>query len=276
MEKTISLSDGEEALAVFGRQDRHLKRIRKTLKVRLVARQNRIVIEGPDDQVAKAAETVDLLRQIYSEQNSVLDDDVESTLDSVVGTHPSVDKERLEVIAPGKIVRARTPGQQHYIETMQAGDIEAKVNPYLRPLYDALNETMGVGNFKRYVDNDVIEVIPLAFMRGRTLNNSMIILDEAQNTTHVQMKMFLTRLGVRSKMVVTGDTSQPDLPPGQISGLVDAKNILRDVTGVRFVHLTSADVVRHRMVQNVVNAYDDADRAAHEKSSGAHRRSGER
>jgi phosphate starvation-inducible PhoH-like protein len=136
------------------------------------------------------------------------------------------------------------------------GDLAAKVNPYLRPLFDALHDMMDFEQAKRFMVNDVIEVIPLAFMRGRTLNESAVILDEAQNTTPAQMLMFLTRLGHDSKMIVTGDTSQVDLPEGTPSGLSDAKNKLRGVQGIAIVELERGDIVRHRLVQNIVNAYE--------------------
>ncbi|MBI4276890.1 MAG: PhoH family protein [Armatimonadetes bacterium] len=136
------------------------------------------------------------------------------------------------------------------------GDLTAKVDPYLRPLYDALYEMMGPERFQRLSERDIIEVAPLAFMRGRTLNDSFIILDEAQNTTHEQMKMFLTRLGFGSKAVVTGDITQIDLPRERPSGLVGVQTILRDVEGIAFVHLNERDVVRHDLVQKIVKAYE--------------------
>jgi phosphate starvation-inducible protein PhoH and related proteins len=138
------------------------------------------------------------------------------------------------------------------------GDLQAKVNPYLRPLFDALHDMIDFEQVKRFMVNDVIEVIPLAFMRGRTLNDSVIILDEAQNTTPSQMLMFLTRLGHDSKMIITGDTSQVDLPGGTRSGLVDAVEKLRGIKGIGLVELDRADIVRHRLVQNIVNAYERA------------------
>ena len=135
------------------------------------------------------------------------------------------------------------------------GDLQAKVNPYLRPLFDALHDMMEFEQVKRFMVNDVIEVIPLAFMRGRTLNDSVVILDEAQNTTPAQMLMFLTRLGNDSRMIVTGDTSQVDLPEGQPSGLIDAMSRLRGMKGIAQVVLERGDIVRHRLVQTIVNAY---------------------
>jgi phosphate starvation-inducible PhoH-like protein len=135
------------------------------------------------------------------------------------------------------------------------GGIEEKVNPYLRPLLDALSDMMTFEQIRRYMANDIIEVAPLAYMRGRTLNEAVVILDEAQNTTPSQMLMFLTRLGERSKMIVTGDPSQVDLEAGQSSGLTDAHRTLRGIKGIAFVKLDKTDIVRHRLVQNIVQAY---------------------
>jgi len=140
------------------------------------------------------------------------------------------------------------------------GDLEAKVNPYLRPLLDALHDMMDFGTLQRFMLNDIIEIAPLAFMRGRTLNDSVIILDEAQNTTKGQMKMFLTRLGQRSKMIVTGDTTQIDLPDPRDSGLVDAARRLARVKGVGLTALDSMDIVRHDLVQRIVDAYGSDNR----------------
>lgn len=137
------------------------------------------------------------------------------------------------------------------------GDIEAKINPYLRPLLDSLREMIDYDQFKRYTEQDVIEVVPLAYMRGRTLNDAFIILDEAQNSSVSQMKMFLTRMGVGSKIVVAGDITQVDLAVNQKSGLIDALRRLRNVSGFANVTLTGADIVRHRLVQDIVNAYED-------------------
>jgi len=136
------------------------------------------------------------------------------------------------------------------------GDMQAKVNPYLRPLFDAMHDMMSFDQIRRFMQNDVIEVVPLAFMRGRTLNNAAVILDEAQNTTVGQMLMFLTRLGHHSKMIVTGDDSQVDLPVGQTSGLADAVARLRGIAGVAVVRLERSDIVRHALVQQVVRAYE--------------------
>jgi phosphate starvation-inducible PhoH-like protein len=140
------------------------------------------------------------------------------------------------------------------------GDLAEKVNPYLRPLYDALYDMIDLEKASALISKGLIEVAPLAFMRGRTLNDSFVILDEAQNTTSEQMKMFLTRLGFGSKTVITGDITQVDLPLDKISGLIEAENILRKINRIRFVHFSEIDVVRHPLVQDVIKAYAQLDK----------------
>ncbi len=136
------------------------------------------------------------------------------------------------------------------------GDLQEKVNPYLRPLYDALYDMLDVERVARYLERGTIEIAPIAFMRGRTLNDSFVILDEAQNTTSEQMKMFLTRLGFGSKAVITGDVTQIDLPTGRMSGLVEAMKIVHEIEGIAFVYFDERDVVRHKLVQQIVKAYE--------------------
>jgi phosphate starvation-inducible PhoH-like protein len=136
------------------------------------------------------------------------------------------------------------------------GDLQEKVNPYLRPLYDAIYDMLDVDRVARYVERGTIEIAPIAFMRGRTLNDSFVILDEAQNTTSEQMKMFLTRLGLGAKAVITGDVTQIDLPPGRTSGLVEAAKVVSAVEGIAFVYFDERDVVRHKLVQQIVKAYE--------------------
>jgi phosphate starvation-inducible PhoH-like protein len=140
------------------------------------------------------------------------------------------------------------------------GDFAQKVDPYLRPLYDALYDLMGFDKTAKLFERNTIEIAPLAYMRGRTLNHSFIILDEAQNTTPEQMKMFLTRIGFGTKAVITGDVTQIDLARGQKSGLIEARRILAEVRGIAFTDFTSADVVRHPLVQRIINAYEKSDR----------------
>ena len=147
------------------------------------------------------------------------------------------------------------------------GDLQSKVDPYLRPLYDALFDMLGAENFNKYLERGNIEVAPLAYMRGRTLDDSFIILDEAQNTTKEQMKMFLTRLGFGSKIVITGDITQIDLPDDKVSGLKDAVRVLSDVKDIAICRLSSADVVRHALVQQIINAYEKAEKNAEFKKN---------
>jgi phosphate starvation-inducible PhoH-like protein len=141
------------------------------------------------------------------------------------------------------------------------GDLSQKVDPYLRPMYDALYDMIGAERVTRLIERNVIEIAPLAFMRGRSLNESFVILDEAQNTSVEQMKMFLTRIGFGSRAVVTGDVTQIDLPNGQMSGLRNATEVLQNVKGVSFTHFTPKDVVRHQLVQRIVRAYEKHDRS---------------
>lgn len=138
------------------------------------------------------------------------------------------------------------------------GDLKEKIDPYLRPIYDALNDMVPFEKLKYYMEREIIEIAPLAYMRGRTLNNAFILLDEAQNTTPMQMKMFLTRMGPESKMIVTGDTSQIDLPANQRSGLKEAVRILNEVNSIGFIELNERDVVRHRLVRDIIEAYGKA------------------
>ncbi len=141
------------------------------------------------------------------------------------------------------------------------GDLQEKVDPYLRPLYDSLYDVLGIESTQKYLDRHIIEIAPLAYMRGRTLDDAFIILDEAQNTTPEQMKMFLTRIGFGSKAIITGDITQVDLPKGQSSGLIHAGKILKNVSGIVFHHFTGEDIVRHPLVQEIVKAYDSGKEA---------------
>ncbi|PKM84831.1 MAG: phosphate starvation-inducible protein PhoH [Firmicutes bacterium HGW-Firmicutes-11] len=165
----------------------------------------------------------------------------------------------------GKIILARPAVEAGERLGFLPGDLQEKVDPYLRPLYDALYDIMGRDATLRLKEREIIEVVPLAYMRGRTLDNSFIILDEAQNTTREQMKMFLTRLGFGSKAVITGDITQIDLPKGKLSGLVDAYQILNGVSDIEFCFLKDTDVVRHPLVRKVINAYEQY--LAHESDS---------
>lgn len=155
-----------------------------------------------------------------------------------------------------KIVLARPAVEAGEKLGFLPGDLQDKVNPYLRPVYDALDDILGQEMARKYVERNIIEVVPLAYMRGRTLDDAFIILDEAQNTTPQQMKMFLTRLGLGSKAVITGDITQIDLPSGQVSGLMEAERKLKDIEGIVFCYLSRVDVVRHPLVQKIIEAYE--------------------
>jgi phosphate starvation-inducible PhoH-like protein len=148
------------------------------------------------------------------------------------------------------------------------GTLQEKINPYLRPLYDALYDVLDPDRVERYLEKGIIEIAPIAFMRGRTLNDAFVILDEAQNTTSEQMKMFLTRLGFNSKAVVTGDVTQIDLPNGRRSGLIEAVDVVARVTGISFIYFTERDVVRHNLVQRIIRAYEEYDQSRTAKSNG--------
>src|SRR3954467_6658552 len=155
-----------------------------------------------------------------------------------------------------RIILARPAGEAREKLGFLPGDLQEKVNPYLRPLYDALYDMLDAERVARYIERGTIEIAPIAFMRGRTLNDSFVILDEAQNTMSEQMKMFLTRLGFGSKAVITGDVTQIDLPTGRTSGLVEAMKVIGKVDGIAFVHFDDKDVVRHSLVQQIVKAYE--------------------
>ena len=143
--------------------------------------------------------------------------------------------------------------------------MKEKIDPYLQPLYDALEEMIPPGKLQEYLDTNIIQIAPLAFMRGRTLNDAVVILDEAQNTTSAQIKMFLTRMGMNTKMIVTGDRTQIDLPPSQRSGLIEAMRILRDVPGIVFIEMNKKDIVRHKLVTRIVEAYERDAKERNEK-----------
>lgn len=306
MELNIALENPQKSGMLFGPADRHLKRIREAFGVQLFARQGQVKVTGSAKNVSRAAAVLEHLQRRVRRDETVTDQAVAEAISAAAAEDKKQASEVLDVYASGQLVKAKTPGQQRYIEAMRShdlvfstgpagtgktylavavavhllkhqrikrlilvrpaveageklgflpGDMQAKVNPYLRPLLDALHDMMDYDQIRRFMANDLIEVIPLAFMRGRTLNDSCIILDEAQNTTRAQMMMFLTRMGHGSKMIVTGDDSQIDLPPDVVSGLLDAQQRLSGIKGLAFVRLDRGDIVRHRLVQNIVDAY---------------------
>lgn len=313
MEKTIALKSRDEAQALLGVNDQHLRRIREAAGVTIVARDGQLRIRGERRSVDRAYRVVAGLLASLREGQEVSASRVTAMLGA---SAEGADREGRT--APKRpevpLLRAaepKTPGQARYTEAMREhdivfavgpagtgktflavaqalenlrsgrvrrlvlvrpaieagerlgflpGDVQAKVNPYLRPMYDALNSLLEFGQLRRLLEAEVVEICPLAYMRGRTLDDAFIILDEAQNTSGEQMKMFLTRMGLRSKIVVTGDVTQIDLPSGRSSGLVEVKGFLRDIRGIAFCYLGKEDIVRHPLVQAIVEAYESFER----------------
>jgi phosphate starvation-inducible PhoH-like protein len=306
LERTIQLNPPHKQLELFGPADSHLRLLRRSLDVKLVARHNSLVITGSEKNVNRAATVIDRMQTHLARYQSLTAADVTALIDGRDSPPAPETPELITVYSHKKVVKPSTKGQRRYVETMLAndltfcigpagtgktylavavavsflkkkqirrlvlarpaveageklgflpGDLQAKVNPYLRPLFDALEDMMDFAQMKKFIELDVIEIIPLAFMRGRTLNEAVIICDEAQNTSPLQMLMVLTRLGRGSKMIITGDITQIDLGPGHKSGMVEAIELLRRIRGIGVVELTRSDIVRHRLVQNIVRAY---------------------
>ncbi len=307
MNLNLAIENPDKKTALFGVTDRNLRLLRESFVVQITVKQDEIRLAGANDQVEKAAEVIDRMQKKLRRQDHLSADDVSQAFREAQHAHDVAVAGAIDVYVRGHAVRAKTPGQQTYVDAIfnhdltfcigpagtgktylavaaaasllkqgkarrlilarpaveagerlgfLPGDLQAKVNPYLRPLFDALHDMIDIEQVKRFMMNDIIEVIPLAFMRGRTLNESVIILDEAQNTTVSQMLMFLTRLGNESKMIVTGDVSQIDLEHDVVSGLVDAQYRLKGIKGIATVELEKSDIVRHRLVQNIVQAYE--------------------
>ena len=315
--ETIRIKQMDRVRTLLGHQDKHLRLLRDAFGIRAVVRGGILTFEGESEPVRHAARVVRRLLESIRHGKQITAADVESTILQIREIESGVEGILIEVLAPGRAIRPRTPGQAAYIRAIAdndlvfsvgpagtgktylavamavaalktdsvrkivlarpaveagerlgflPGDLQAKVNPYLRPLYDALNDMMALDQLRRYVENDLVEVVPLAYMRGRTLDHAFIILDEGQNCTSKQMKMFLTRIGASSKGVVTGDVSQTDLPSDEVSGMIEAISLLKGIKGIGFVHLTQRDIIRHRLVQDIVDAYE-----AHERTTPAER-----
>jgi len=309
IERRLRVPSNHLMLELLGTGDANLRKVEELFPtVRLVARGNELSLAGPGEDVEAAETVLEELLILVQEGEPVDGSRVERVVEMVREKVPSPSGVLTETISVGrgKTVRAKTRGQQRYIEAIRdntltfgigpagtgktylamaaavealmsgsvrriiltrpaveagerlgflPGDLTAKVDPYLRPLYDALWDMLGPDETARLIERNTIEIAPLAYMRGRTLNDACIILDEAQNTSPEQMKMFLTRLGFNSKMIITGDITQTDLPSQQQSGLAVVRKILDGIPGVAFVELTSRDVVRHRVVAAIVEAY---------------------
>lgn len=315
VDRIVNADRVEDLIAVFGSFDENIRRIEEALDVVIVNRGTDLKVTGDEEAAHKAVRTLEGLLSLAS-KGEIIDEQRVRYLISLVqeGNEALVSQMAKDVVcitAKGKPIKAKTVGQQKYMQAISAntitlgvgpagtgktylavaaavaafrertvnriiltrpaveagerlgflpGDLQNKVDPYLRPLYDALYDMLGAETFQKYQERGSIEVAPLAYMRGRTLDDSFIILDEAQNTTREQMKMFLTRLGFGSKIVITGDVTQIDLPGDKTSGLKDAIRVLDGVSDIAICKLTSADVVRHALVQKIINAYEKAEK----------------
>lgn len=313
MRRNIDLRGTDEALALMGVLNSYAHLVDQTFAVTTSQGSDGLIIEGEDLATARAESIWRSLLQILRREGSISEREVKHIINLAtdmenINNIPDIsDNEIICVSAKGRPIRAKTKGQQAYIEAMRKseltfavgpagtgktflavamavrayrahkvsriiltrpaveageslgflpGDLQSKVDPYMRPLYDALYELMGAEQFNNALEKGIIEISPLAYMRGRTLDDSYIILDEAQNTTPEQMKMFLTRIGFHSQAVVTGDITQIDLPRERRSGLLDMQRILSDLPSVSFLNLTKADVVRNPLVQQIIAAYE--------------------
>ena len=314
----LEVDDTRVLLAIAGPRNERLKVLERETGVTVGLRGNRILLEGPGDQVALVERFLAETAVLLGEGVAVHTGDIARAL-QVLRNEPHVQlrdmfDDAVQLGAGRRPVGPRGLAQKRYVEAIRShdltfgigpagtgktylamacavaallgrsvkrivlarpaveageklgflpGDLAEKVNPYLRPLYDALNDLMDIDKAQAMLSRGQIEVAPLAFMRGRTLNDSFVILDEAQNATSEQMRMFLTRLGYNSKAVVTGDVTQVDLPEGRASGLAEARELLGGVEGIAFCHFTEVDVVRHPLVQKIIVAYEarDADKA---------------
>ncbi|MDA2728897.1 PhoH family protein [Bacillus cereus] len=311
VEMNQQLENTNEAIALFGVNDAHLKVIERELNVSIITRGETVHVSGAVETVTLVEKILQQLLIVIRKGVSITERDVAYAIQLAqqgkIAQFEELYEEEIFKTAKGKSIRVKTMGQRRYIHAMKKndivfgigpagtgktylavvmavralkqgyvkkiiltrpaveageslgflpGDLKEKVDPYLRPLYDALHDILGQEYTQRMMERGVIEIAPLAYMRGRTLDDSFVILDEAQNTTGAQIKMFLTRLGFSSKMVITGDPSQVDLPKGVKSGLTLASNILSGVSGLSFITLEQTDVVRHPLVQRIIEAYD--------------------
>ncbi|HIA20722.1 MAG TPA: PhoH family protein [Planctomycetaceae bacterium] len=315
-EATLSLSQPQQLLTLFGACDQNLRLVCEALSVSITHRNGQLRVFGDEKEVAQATHVLEQMRGLVERQDALSREEVVEVLSHVTGDWSNAEMQ-VEVFQPSQQVRARTPGQARYMQAIRdyelvfavgpagtgkthlavamavealkqqrikkivlvrpaveageslgflPGDFQAKINPYLRPLLDALHAMIDHDQIRQFMEQEVIEVIPLAYMRGRTLNEAFIILDEAQNATVSQMKMFLTRMGEGSRIVASGDITQIDLPPTSRSGLTDAVSRLKNIDGIARVTLTGNDIVRHRLVQEIVEAYETASRPSRSSS----------
>lgn len=302
----------------YGVNNSHLQMMRSLFpKLRIVARDNVVRIQGGEEEMIKAERDIESVRRHILHYNAINDEDI---LDIVKGNTPKQDASKDVVIynMSGKPIKARSENQQRLIDTFKEndmvfavgpagsgktylsialavkalkdktakriilsrpaveageklgflpGDMRDKIDPYLQPLYDALQDMLPAVKLQEMMDKDIIQIAPLAFMRGRTLNDAIVILDEAQNTTTAQIRMFLTRMGWNTKMIITGDLTQIDLPRQTLSGLKDAIRILEGIEGIGVVNLNQKDIVRHKLVTRIVEAYEQREKALRKQDS---------
>ena len=303
--------EGIDERLLFGQNDVILRIIETRLGTRIIARGDKIIVEGTSPDVGKTLRVINDLVTRIKQKEIITEQYVNYAIGMVqengIGPAASIATESLLSSSLKKNIKPKTIGQKEYVEMVDKndivfaigpagtgktylavamalaelkakkverivftrpaveageslgflpGDVRAKVDPYLRPVYDALYDMMPPDKIRKLLEIGIIEIAPLAFMRGRTLNESFLVLDEAQNTTSPQMQMFLTRLGEKSKAVITGDITQIDLDAGKASGLVKVQKILGNTPGIGFVYLTERDVVRHRLVQSIIKAYE--------------------
>ena len=302
------------ANALFGAHSENLRRVAKTIGVKISAKGNALTIQGSEIDVLLSKRVLNdfyaLLKKGYPLYPSDIDYAIRMISDDRTVSLEQIFLDAVYISARKRVITPKSLGQKRYIDAIRKfdivigigpagtgktylamamavaffmkqeferivltrpaveageklgflpGNIYEKVNPYLRPLYDALHDIMEFDRASKLVEKGLIEVAPLAFMRGRTLNDSFVILDEAQNTGPEQMKMFLTRLGFNSKAVITGDITQVDLPENKVSGLIEIQSILKGIEGIEFVYFSDKDVVRHPLVQDIIRAYERAD-----------------
>ena len=314
MEQIVNVERVEHIINLFGSFDENIKLLEREYGVSIVNRDTELKVVGEAEAVMRAKAAVEALLQLAARGEQITQQNVNYVVslvrDGQEGQIAQMGKDVICVTTRGRQVKAKTVGQQKYVDAIQnnivtlgigpagtgktylavacavaafrekainriiltrpaveageklgflPGDLQNKVDPYLRPLYDALFDMLGAEAYQRYLERGNIEVAPLAYMRGRTLDDAFIILDEAQNTTPEQMKMFLTRIGFNSKAVITGDVTQIDLPDGKFSGLKDGMNVVQGIEDIGICHLNHQDVVRHELVSRIIMAYEKRD-----------------
>jgi len=314
VQMNLHFDDIEEAKALFGPHNDHLKAIEKKLEVKVHTKGGNVVIEGEKLDVELAGRLLRELQRLLKRGYPIYVSDIDFAI-RILSSDRSTNLEDIfldtvYISSQKKVVTPKSVVQKEYIDAMRThdmvigigpagtgktylamamalsflmkkevqrivltrpaveageklgflpGDLYEKINPYLRPLYDALHDMLDFDQASKLMERGIIEVAPLAFMRGRTLNDSFVILDEAQNTKPEQMKMFLTRMGFGSKVVITGDITQVDLPEGKASGLIQIQHVLKKIQGIKFVYFSEKDVIRHPLVQDIIKAYEEAE-----------------